>query len=237
MVRQVVLVEDQDEEVQRIQSFFERYNSISDDTFQITRYKTADAFIACYQPVFDIVLMDIMLPGTNGMDAAQELRKLDKNVTLIFVTNMAQFAVRGYEVEAFDFIVKPVSYQNFVVKMDRVLRKLKNEQRDTRILLNLPEGKKRIAPSQIRYVEVNGHRLIYHTTEGNYAVYGSMKAVEEQLSDQVFSRCNHCYLVNLNFVTAVGAISVMLGKEELQLSRSRKKGFIEQLNTFLGGNI
>ena len=237
MVRQIAIVEDQDEEANRLAAYFEQYSQGKQDTFQITRFETGDRFIARYQPVYDIVFMDIMMPGTNGMETAQALRKMDSHVTLIFVTNMAQFAVKGYEVEAFDFVVKPVTYQNFVMKIDRVLEKLKNEQTDSYILLNLTEGKRRVPPSQIKYVEVVGHKLIYHTTEEDYAVYGSMKAAEEQLNPKVFCRCNNCYLVNLNYVSAVGNTSATVGDEELQISRARKNAFVAQLNEFLGGNF
>ena len=237
MVYQIAIVEDQIEEFNRLSSYFDRYSCGKQDAFQITRFETGNQFIARYKPVYDIVFMDIMLPGRNGMETAHELRKLDKNVTLIFVTNMAQFAVRGYEVEAFDFIVKPVTYQSFVLKIERVLGKLRNEPRDSFILLNLSEGIKRISPAQIMYVEVTGHKVIYHTTEGDYSLYGSMKAVEEQLNSKVFSRCNNCYLVNLNFVSAIGSSFAAVGNDQLQVSRARRNAFVTQLNEYLGGNI
>ncbi len=237
MVRQIAIVEDQQEEVQRLTSYFDRYSQGKSISFQITHFESGIQFIARYRPIYDIVFMDIMMPGLNGMDTAKELRRKDSNVTLIFVTNMAQFAVKGYEVEAFDFVVKPVSYQNFVIKLDRVLNKLKNQQVDSYILLNLPDEKKRVSPSQIKYIEANGHKVIYHTTEGIYAVYGTMASAEKQLSPQAFSRCNSCYLVSLRFVSAVNGTTVTVDGEELQISRSRKKAFLEQLNVFLGGNF
>ena len=66
---------------------------------------------------FDIVLMDIDMPGMNGMETARALRKVDAAVILIFVTNMAQFAISGYEVDATDFILKPVNKYSFAIKI------------------------------------------------------------------------------------------------------------------------
>ena len=237
MVYNIAVIEDQDEDAGRLNTFFTRYGQEKNVQFQISRFQTGDSFIMRYQPIYDIVLMDIMMPGSNGLAAAQELRKIDNNVTLVFVTNMAQFAVRGYEVEAFDFVVKPVVYPNFAMKMDRVLKKIQNEQRDTFVVLNMPDSKKRIPPSQICYVEVSGHKVLYHTTEGDYMVYGSMKSAEEKLNPKLFSRCNNCYLVNLNFVSAVNNTTVTVHGEELQISRARKAAFIDRLNEFLGGNF
>ena len=237
MVRRIAIVEDQEEEAARLAAYLDRYSKEKSCTFLISRFESGDSFLSRYQPIYDVVLMDIMMPGTNGLDAARELRKVDSDVTLIFVTNMARFAIRGYEVEAFDFVVKPVTYQSFMMKMDRVLAKLKNEQRETHILLSLPEGKKRLSPAQIKYLEVNGHKVIYHTTQGNFPVYSSMKSAQEQLNPQVFCRCNNCYLVNLNFVSAINGLSVTVDNEVLQISRARKNAFISQLNEFLGGNF
>lgn len=237
MVRKIAIVEDQEEEAERLAAYLERYGKEKNCTFQVSRFSSGDSFISRYQPVYDVVLMDIMMPGINGLDAARELRKVDSDVTLIFVTNMARFAIRGYEVEAFDFVVKPVTYQSFVVKLDRVMGKIRNEQRETSILLSMPEGKKRISPSQIKYLEVSGHKVVYHTTQGDYPVYGSMKSAQEQLNPQVFSRCNSCYLVNLNYVSAINGLFVTVDDEVLQISRARKNTFISQLNEFLGGNF
>ena len=124
----IAIIEDQPEEVKRLKTYFARYTTQHEVTFSISCFDNAETFLACYRPVYDIVLMDIMLPGSNGMDAAVKLRQIDKMVTLIFVTNMAQFAVKGYEVDAFDFVVKPVTYPHFTMKLQRALNKLSNQQ-------------------------------------------------------------------------------------------------------------
>ncbi len=70
-----------------------------------------------YRADYDIVFMDIELPGINGMEAAHRLREIDQQVILIFVTNMAQFAVKGYEVDALDYIIKPAQYGPLSIKL------------------------------------------------------------------------------------------------------------------------
>ena len=72
---------------------------------------------------YDIVFMDIELPGINGMEAAHRLREIDQQVILIFVTNMAQFAVKGYEVDALDYIIKPAQYGPLSIKLDRAAQR------------------------------------------------------------------------------------------------------------------
>ena len=236
MLRSIALVEDSEAEVEKLRAFFKRYEEEHEDRFRIVHFANAETFLGRYTPVYDIVLMDIMLPGMNGMDAAARLREMDISVTLMFVTNMAQFAVKGYEVDAFDFIVKPITYANFRLKLQRTLNRL-NSQRDTQIMLTLSDRMVRIPTSQIQYIEISKHDLKYHTTSGDYTVYGSLKSAEAALNPKMFARCNSCYLVNLNFVLAVDGYTVTVGEDELQISRSRRKPFIQQLNDFLGGGV
>lgn len=69
-----------------------------------------------YRLIYDIILFDIDMPGTNGIDTARQVRKLDENVTILFITNMAQYAISAFEIEAADYILKPVEYYDFAMK-------------------------------------------------------------------------------------------------------------------------
>lgn len=237
MQMNIAIVEDNAATVEQFRRYFDLFAAEQPDyAFRLSTFSTADAFLFSYQPIYDLVLMDIELPGTNGMDASFQLRKLDASVALMFVTNMAQFAVKGYEVDAFDFVVKPVSYSGFKMKMLRILGKLSS--RATRaILLNQPEGVRRLLPSEIAYIEVSGHSLLYHTTQGVLSAYGTLKAVEASLDGRQFVRCNSCYLVNLAYVTGIWEDTVVLKDERLHMSRARKKAFLQELNHYLGGSV
>lgn len=236
MNRNIAIVEDQKTEVDKMKAYFARYGKQYGLEFSLAHFDNAEAFLTRYRPVYDIVFMDIMLPGMNGMDAAIKWRELDQSATLIFVTNMAQFAVKGYEVDAFDFIVKPVTYPHFSMKLQRALQKLENQQ-DSQVTLTLPNRMLRIPVSQIKYVEVAGHNLTYHTTLGTFDVYGSLKNAESDLNTNIFVRCNSCYLVNLNFVQGVDGYDLTVGDETIQISRAKRKDFILQLNNYLGRNL
>lgn len=235
MSRIIALIEDNPAEAATIQSYLDHMSSALADPLQVKWFRSGSEFLSAYKPVYDIVLMDIMLPGLNGMDTARHLRTMDKNVVLIFITNMAQYAVKGYEVDAIDFIVKPVLYPIFTVKIKRALALcVKRQAQD--LLLSVSDGMFRTSSSRIKYVETcAGHNLIYHTVDGNLEAIGSLKQVEEQLQGAPFFRCNRCYLVNLAYVEAVQGATVVVDGEELQISRPKRSAFIEALNTYLGG--
>lgn len=117
--------------------------------------------------------MDIELPDGNGMEIARRLRKTNKRTLIIFVTNLAQYAVKGYEVRAFDFVVKPVSYYNFMLKFSAALDNLELNK-DTEIWIKSKEGRVRLPASRIIYVEVLKHYLTYHTKDGDSTALGSI---------------------------------------------------------------
>lgn len=233
-MRNVAIVEDEKESAEKLRTFLERFGRECGEQFNIAHYPDAVAFLSEEHKKFDLVFMDIELPDVDGMEAAKRLRKTDPDVMIVFVTNMAQYAIKGYEVRAFDFIVKPVSYGNFSVKLRGAMDVLR--ARDGKyVWVSNMDGKLRLHTSAIKYVEVVQHMLIYHTTDGDIKASGSLNALETELADEPFALCNRCYFVNLRHVTAVRQFDVYLGNEKLQISRLKRASFMSALNDFLAG--
>lgn len=236
MKYQVAIVEDETLATDTLRSYFKRYQERSGHEFLLDIFPDGENFLIHYKPIYDLVLMDIQMPHMNGMDAAAKLREMDHAVTLIFVTNMAQYAVKGYEVNAFDYIVKPVSYAGFSLKLQRALNQLA-VKKDQEIIVSHDDLIRRVPSSQIRYIEISGHDMIIHTTKENIEAYGNLKQVEAKLNSAIFARCNNCYLVNLNYVRAIQGQLVYVGDDVLQMSRPRRKAFIQALNNYLGEGL
>ena len=230
------VVEDEREAAERIADYLGRFGEENGETFDVSYYGDAEAFLAGYDPECDIVFMDIQLPDMSGMDAARALRAVDSEVTLVFVTSMVQYAVSGYEVSALDFIVKPVSYPNFAMKMKRVLRERRlRAPRSDELSLSGEGGVRRVSVSSVKYIEVVGHHLIFHTFDGDADVCGALGEMEKTLAGKGFSRCNNCYLVNLRHVSEIRPASCIVGGEEVQISRRRRKAFMDDLTAYVGG--
>ena len=230
------VVEDEREAAERIAEYLGRFGEENGETFDVSYYGDAEAFLAGYDPECDIVFMDIQLPDMSGMDAARALRAVDSEVTLVFVTSMVQYAVSGYEVSALDFIVKPVSYPNFAMKMKRVLRERRlRAPRSDELSLSGEGGVRRVSVSSVKYIEVVGHHLIFHTFDGDADVCGALGEMEKTLAGKGFSRCNNCYLVNLRHVSEIRPASCIVGGEEVQISRRRRKAFMDDLTAYVGG--
>ncbi len=228
------IVEDDENARELLTKYLGTYGAERNAKFDATVFSDPLDFLESFRGNFDFIFLDIELPHLNGMEVARRIRKEDRDTIVIFVTNMAQYAVKGYEVDALDFIVKPVQYPAFALKLDRAVERFK-ATRDKEIWITEGVGKRRLRTSQIKYVEVIHHNVIYHTTMGNFKTYDQLKNISNVLADFSFALCNRCFLVNLRYVTAIKEFSVTVGGEILQISRNKKKSFLNSLNEYLGG--
>lgn len=226
----IAIAEDETEHADALEAYVERYARETDTPVDITRFDNAVTMLENYKANYDLIFLDIKMPYMNGMDAAHRLRELDDDVMLIFVTSMRQYAIEGYSVNAFDFIVKPVTYADFELKISRAFKQLKYREDKNEIILSTENGLAKVRPADIRYVETDGHNIIYRIVGGNDIIqYSSLKAAEAKLSKFGFAKCNSCYLVNLHYVKKVKGLTVDIGDAELQISQPKRKAFIESL--------
>lgn len=212
-----------------------RYSEEHNLEIDIRDFPNAQAAVQDYRPQYDILLLDVEMPGMDGFEAAHRIRAIDSDVIIIFVTNMGQFAIRGYEVDALSYLLKPVPYFAFAQELFRSLARLR--KRETRsVVLTVGKSVVRLNPAEIVYIESVKHRITVHGLDREYTFSGTLKALEEELAEQNFFRSNNCYLVNLQHVRKVDqGMSVMVGGDALQVSRPRKKAFLAALAAYMDG--
>ncbi len=231
MIR-IALVEDDASYRQELKAYLEQYARENGEEIDVKTFADGDEIAQDYRAEYDIIFMDILMRFMNGMQAAREIRKKDEEVIIIFVTNTAQYAISGYEVNALDYVLKPINYYAFSKTMERALAKVKRDEEKFIVISNKYSAYK-VNENAIQYVEINGHSLIYHTRDGDFGAVGTMKEVEEELSGEHFFRCNKCFLVNLKYVDAIEGDDALVAGEPVQISRSRKKPFMEALNAYM----
>lgn len=229
----VAIVEDDLKAAETLQGHLERYGQENGLQFKVRTFANPITFLEPYTADYDLVYMDIQMPLMNGMDAAHCLRDLDEKVALVFVTSLTQYAIEGYQVNAMDYIVKPFNYYDFALKLTRILERIPPHEGED-LLVPTEVGNVRLNIDSIRYVEVQGHHLIYHTSRGEYTQYSSLSKVEAQLEGRNFARCNSCYLVNLQYVEGIQGYTVTVAGEELKISQPRKKQFARQVEEYIG---
>lgn len=229
----IAIVEDEAAYAAQLQQFLERYAKESGQEFEITTFSDGDEILEGYQAQYDLILLDVEMKFMDGMTAAEEIRKVDPEVVIIFITNMAQYAIRGYAVDALDYVLKPVSYFAFSQRLSRAIGRMKKRARRY-MTVTIRGGAQKLDIDKIYYVESQGHNLIFHTAQGDYVSSGTMKDIEEKLEELNFFRCNKGYLVNLGHVDGVRDGCAIVNGHELLISRARKNDFMEALTDYVG---
>ena len=231
MIR-IAIAEDNQDELNTLRSFLSRYGREHDLMLQIDVFTDGDEVMDGFRAGYDILFLDIEMPFLTGMDAAEQIRETDKDVTIIFVTNNPHYAIRGYKVAALDYILKPVSYETAAEVMSRALK-----HRGTRtkkyVSVRVRTGTVKLDVSQIRYIDVLDHYLCYHMTEGDVTTKASMREAVQELSEEHFFQCNKAFLVNLAYVDGIAGNDIIIGSERIPVSRSRKKAFLQAMNQYM----
>lgn len=227
---QVAIVEDEHSYQEQIASFVIQYGEEKGMTYEITTYSDG-ADIVKVEKHYDIIFFDIEMEQLNGMDAAREIRKKDTNVVLVFITNMAQYAIEGYSVGALDFVLKPIDYYSFAFRMDRAMERVATQKKGE-LLLNTVDGVAKVTTDDIYYVEIANRMLHYFTKQGEIVLRGTMQAAEEQLRKYHFVKCNHWYLVNLKYVSRISENTVYVGEKSLEISRRNKSVFVKSVTDY-----
>ena len=230
----LAIVDDEKIAVDLLKKYIKRFEEENKFDINVSVFYNPNDFLINYSNDYELVLMDIEMPGLNGIETAKELRRIDSNVVLMFITNMMQYAINGYEVEAIDFVLKPLSYEDFVLKMQKALRYV-SRNKDKKITINTQDSIVNLYISDIYYIEVNKHYLLYHTTNGVYTTRGVMKNVAEALEEYNFVRSNHCYLINLKYIQSINGNIVRVSGTDLSISRNKKNELMMKFTKYIGG--
>lgn len=233
MIR-VALVDDDAQYLAQLQGYLQRYAQETGLSLETVTFSDGDEIALHYKANYDIILMDVEMQFMDGMTAAEEIRTKDRDVVILFITNSPQYAIKGYAVDALDYLLKPVTYFAFSQRMNRAVARIR-KQTDKSVMVPVHGGAHRLRVSQIYYLESQGHELLYHTEVGLLQATVSLNEVERTLDARMFSRCNRSYLVNLAHVDSIVDDNVRVHGDLLKLSRTRKKAFLDALNNYLNG--
>ncbi|MDE6590229.1 MAG: LytTR family DNA-binding domain-containing protein [Oscillospiraceae bacterium] len=232
----IAIAEDEAICAQKLQEYIQRYAKVHGLETSVAWFSDGMDLVEKYTPTWDIIFLDIQMAHLDGMATARHIRRQDPDVTLVFITNLARYAIQGYEVDASDFILKPLEYDRFRVRMDKLTAQLTRKQGNF-VVLPLAEQKIRVAVEDILYAEVADHDLHVVTTKQRYLMRGSLQEMERIVEGQGFSRCSRSYLVNLRRVSGVEKDAVRVGEHTLPISRPRKKQFLRELSDCLGAEL
>ncbi len=183
----------------------------------------------------DILLLDIQMPGKNGMETAKELRKRNKKTIIIFVTALEGFVFQAFDVGAFHYLVKPFGERKFAVVLGNAVEQFEDRKRLE------DAGRKREMPSllitrggehitvnlgELVYAEVFERKVILHTVDADIEYYGKMKELEEKAWDD-FYRTHRSFLVNFGYIRKYDATTVYLERGQALMAKQNYQSFVK----------
>lgn len=233
---QFAIVDDDIKSIETIHRYIDLFYRTSDEEYHITKFQDGDSLLANYQSLFDIIFLDVEMKRSNGINVAKSIRETDNSTVIIFISRMAKYAVAGYSVNALDYVAKPVDYASFELKLRKALNHLKQHQTN-KIQLNLDGKYLWLSTDDILYIEVFDHRLLYHTTKGDYSTGGVLSTVLAELKKYNFRQCNRYCIVNLKYVTKLQDNDITVGSKTLQVSKRRRREIVDALLLYFGGRI
>lgn len=225
MQYKIAICDDNGVDVQYISAWVKAWGNERKIQLKLDTFSSAEAFLFHYaeQKDYDILLLDIEMGEMNGVTMAQNVRKDNETVQIVFITGYSDYISEGYEVSALHYLVKPVHGEKLFAILDRAREKLKGNER--MLLLALPGEMVRIPFHEIRYLEVQKNHVTIHGKR-DYTVKRTLAEFETQLDDRFF-RAGRSFILNLTYVQRVTRTEVYLSDgSAIPLAR----GLYEKLN-------
>lgn len=231
-VIRIAVVEDNQLFIDTLNEYIDRFQREMNCDIETAVFRDGEDITEEYSADYDIILMDIQMEFMDGMQAARIIREKDSRVVIMFITNMSNYAIKGYEVDALDYILKPIDYYMFSQKLSRAVERVRRED-EHYVLITVEEGAQKVEVSRIFYIESRSHDMTYHTKDGIFVSKGKMEELEKLMSPYGFFRSNKGYLVNMHRVDRVQDGCCLVGGDLLPISRRKKTEFLECLSHML----
>jgi DNA-binding LytR/AlgR family response regulator len=229
----VAIVEDDPRQQDHLARLLHAYGQARGLPLDVTRLHDGIELVARYQPRYDLLLLDVEMPGLDGLTAAARIREHDREVAIVLVSQHAGYAAQGYGVAAAGYLLKPVDYDSLARELDRTAARMRAGAA-VPVTFAAPSSPVRLGVPDIVSLEAAGRYVVVRTLAGRYHVLGPLREVEQRLEGLGFFRCHHGYLLNLRHVVAVqGSGAHLVTGQRVPVSRARKGAFLAALTDHL----
>lgn len=221
MIR-IAICEDEKEQQKLLKNYIEKILEGLSIKYSLDIFNSGEELLEKYSKDIDLILLDIQLGEINGMDTARKIRVLDNNVEIIFITSLIEYALEGYKVRAYRYLVKPVKYKDIKENIINCIKEV--EIKNKYILIKKQGHQIKLDINEITYIEVQKETITIHTLNGVYKINGTMNNIEKEIDCSRFFRCHKSFLVNLEHVKIIKQyVAILENNEEVPVSRYRFK--------------
>lgn len=214
MKLKIAICDDEANQIEYLSNVVTTWAKKNRHAVEIKPYSAAKSllFDYCEEKDFDILLLDIEMPGMSGVELAKAVRKENATVQIIFITGYYEYFSDGFDVSALHYLIKPADERKLMPVLDRAVSNLTYRQRS--VLLTSPEGDRKVSLADIEYVESENVHVAVHTVSGVYRSRISLAKFAEQL-DETFIKVHRSYIVNLKYVKKITRTDITMVSGDL----------------------
>jgi len=230
MAFKIAVVDDDPKYTSTVLEYIATFSKQTGLEFETICFSDGEEIVTDYES-FDIIFLDIQMTNLDGLKTAQRIRELDADVFIVFITNAPQYAIKGYSVRAFNYLLKPVTQFAFTEQLKKCIQQI-NQRCNAFVLCRTESGTIRLSAASILFVESFNHKMSIVTSTNEYSMSISMKELEKKLPKQHFFRCHKSFLVNLAHVSAIKDNDITVEKHTIPVGRNKRKLFLEALTNY-----
>ena len=235
----ICICDDEKDFIHNFQLLLKQYSKKHKNINQFNSFENENDLLSYFysQNDIDILFLDIKFQTYSGIEIAKKIRDINPSVILIFLTSFPEYALSGYKVKAFDYLVKPLSYLQLENVLDQAISELKSNEKHFLIIKDSGNIFKIKFP-EIIYIETYNRNILFHLTSGSEITgHESLKAYEDKL-DERFYRCHTGYIVNMAYVTSIlKDCAIFNSNVNVPVCRYKKKKFQMLFTDFLCNSI
>lgn len=231
----IAACDDEEQILKQLNQYIVKYNKTRNLVLKQMLFKNEKELLDFNLSNIDILLLDIQLRETNGLQIAKKLRETNQEILIIFITNFVQYAIDGYEVKAFNFLKKPITYERFQDVIDDAVSKVSQRKADF-ITVNSVSGVRKVLTNDIIYCETyKGHVLMHIKNRETIESYSSMGKTEKLLTEKNFFRCHTAFLINFFYIKNILQKDLILEDDTcIPISKYRKKSLLNAITNYWG---
>lgn len=231
----IAICDDEDILIHELKGSLERYASETGREFCLFVYHDGSELLEKYNSEYDLIFMDIKMERLNGLKTAQEIRRIDSTVGLIFLTSLKQYVWKGYEYSAVNYLLKPVKYGVLKMELDRYFSNYQGKD-EPYLSFSNDSGKHKVLYKNLCYAETDKRNVMLHFEGQQQIIYKNMKEISTLLCTQPqFAQCHQSFVVNLSYVKGVEGLELLLTTGEcIPISQPRRKAFMMKLTDYWG---
>lgn len=210
----IAICDDEKVQVELLEKYVNSWAKLNNKKITIGKFYTGDAFHFdwCVDKKFEILLLDIEMPGINGVELARKIREEDEFINIIFITALTDFIGEGYDVSAINYLIKPIKEEKLHECLDRAMQKIPEEE--NWILIDEDEEIIRIKEKDILYIESFSHTIEINTLNEKYSIRKNIGTMEKELDQSLFIRNHRSYIVSVPHIEKIG-------REEIELDNGK----------------